>query len=353
MSNDEAERAAGSCLMVGFEGPDLSAAERSALLSLRPRGAILFRRNLDSPGRLAALLAELERLLPAPFLLAVDQEGGRVSRLEPWVGATPSAARLARAGEGALGQVAHATAGALAALGFNLDLAPVVDLVPSAEGDAIGDRSFGGDPEEVARLAGAFLDALQRRGVAGCLKHFPGLGRTPVDSHESRPRFNRPLELIEREDLLPYRRLAPRAAAVLVGHGSYPALDPEHPETPASLSAAIVAGLLRGKLGFRGLVVTDDLEMGALREREAPDGTGAAAIAAGCDLLLHCRDLERARRSKEAIVTRATREPAFAARLERAAGAVEAFAARWPRRPTDLVAWSRARERLVEAAALA
>jgi beta-N-acetylhexosaminidase len=352
MAREDVERTGGSCLMVGFEGPDLDSGTRSALRSLAPGGIILFRRNLDSPERLASLVGDLDALLPGPLLLALDQEGGRVSRLEPWIGPTPSASDLARAGAGAARGFGQATARALRSLGFNMDLAPVVDLGTPGGDDSIGSRSFGADPSEVTRLAGAFMDGLQDAGVAGCLKHFPGLGRTTVDSHDARPRFERSAEAIEREDLLPYRVLGPRAAAVLVGHGAYPDLDTEAPDRPASLSPAVVGRWLRGRLGFRGLVATDDLEMGALRGIGDGGDDAVLAIEAGCDLLLYCRDLERAELAREAIGRRARRDEAFAARLREAAAAVEATARRWPRSAPDLALWGSARSGLVNASAL-
>lgn len=338
------------CLMVGFDGLDLTPDLREALTALDPGGIILFRRNLDTPERLIVLLQEIRGLLPGPRLVALDQEGGRVSRLEPWIGPTPAAARLACAGEESIRSVARATAAALASLGFNFDLAPVVDLSDDLQGDAIGDRAFGSDPSTVTQLAGAFLDGLQRAGVAGCLKHFPGLGGTTVDSHGDRPTVLRSRSELEERDLVPYAALGSRAAAVLVGHAAYPALDGV-PDRPASLSPEIVGGLLRGRLGFGGLVATDDLEMGALRGWTEDSAEACAAVDAGCDLLLCCRDLGRALRSKEKLIARGARDSTFAARLADSAARIARVALRWPGRAGDRAAWDSARDDLGEACA--
>jgi beta-N-acetylhexosaminidase len=345
----ELEARAGRVLMVGFSGPRLSPAEHGALERLAPGGAILFRRNLEAPSDLARLIADLHDLLPAPTLLAVDQEGGRVSRLEPWIGPTPPAADLAGGGGQAAFRFGLATGHGLRALGFNLDFAPVVDLCGPEASNGIGDRSFGTAPAAVAQVAGSFLDGLQQAGVAGCLKHFPGLGDTDVDSHEALPRVTRGLRRLEEEDLLPYRRLGERAAAVMVGHGHYTALDSQ-PGLPATLSPTIVQGLLRERLAFPGVIVSDDLEMGAVAPLDRDGRAAVAAVAAGCDLLLYCSDLDRARRARDALVEAANSDPAFAARLEDAARTITRAAARWPAPRPDLDAWKDARQRIFEAA---
>ncbi len=314
--------------MIGLPGPDLDRETRRHLRSLSPGGVILFARNLDNAAQTATLLESIRAELPYPLLLAIDQEGGRVSRLEPWIGATPTAARLARAGIEETRRFGHATGTALAALGFNVDFAPVVDLCSGEATNGIADRSFGLDPSEVTELAGAFLEGLQGSGVAGCLKHFPGLGETHVDSHVELPTARRTAEQIRRHDLEPFRRLRDSAASVMVGHGHYPDLDPE-PGRPASLSPAIVEGLLRREVGFRGLIVTDDLEMGAVAPIDREGSAAVDAIAAGCDLALYCADLDRAAAAKDALESRAAVDSRFSARLDQAAAAVARCAERW------------------------
>jgi beta-N-acetylhexosaminidase len=234
--------------MVGLPGPDLDAVSARRLEALAPAGVIVFRRNLETPERLSALLGELRRILRYPLLLAIDQEGGRVSRLAPWIGETPSGERLARTSPQSIHAFAAATAAVLRALGFNLDFAPVVDLCGPEVANGIGDRSFGTRADEVAVAAGAFLDGLQEAGVAGCLKHFPGLGPTSADTHAVLPEVAIDRSSIE-EHLRPFRALAPRAAAIMVSHAHYPALDPERGR-PASQSPPLIEGLLRGELAL-------------------------------------------------------------------------------------------------------
>jgi len=332
---------AGRTLMVGLPAGELDGPTADRVRRLAPGGVILFARNLDSAAQTTALLGELRRLVPHPLLCALDQEGGRVSRLEPWVGPTPTAQTLAREGEETTLRFGRATARGLHSLGFNLDFAPVVDLCTPSATNGIGSRSFGTDPERASVLAGAFLTGLQDEGVAGCLKHFPGLGPTSVDSHEQLPTADRDADALRRLDLLPYRRLGARAASVMVGHGHYPGLD-STPGVPATLSSTIVNGLLREEIGYHGLVVSDDLEMGAVAPLDE-DGSGAVrAIRAGCDLVLYCASLDRAERAVTALVREATHESGFTGRLSEAAHAVSVAADRWvPPAPTA-AAWETA-----------
>jgi beta-N-acetylhexosaminidase len=343
----ELSDAAGRVLMVGIPAPRLEEPAFLTLRRLRPGGVILFARNLDRPQDLGDLVAALRSVLPAPRFLGIDQEGGRVNRLRPWIGPTPSAAALATRGEAAVRALGVATARSLRALGFNLDCAPVVDLGEPGATGVIGDRSFGSDPESVARLAGAFLDSLQEHGVAGCLKHFPGIREIDVDPHVGLPVFRCSAEDLAECDLLPYRRLGSRAAAVMVGHGSYPELD-DTPGRPATLSPPVVRGWLRERLGYGGLVVTDDLEMGAIVPLDVDGRAAVEAVSAGCDLLLYCKDLDRAERAHGALMRAAEADAAFAERLLTAAGSVRATAARYPSGDVDIAAFEAARGEFAE-----
>jgi len=340
----------GRVIMVGFAAsrPERELLDR--LRALQPGGVILFRRNLESPEALAELVLALREVLPPHPLLAVDQEGGRVSRLEPWLGPTPTAERWSQQEEDAVRRFGATTGEGLRGLGFNLDFAPVVDLCPPGTQNGIGDRSFGTDPEVVATQAGAFLDGLQSAGVAGCLKHFPGLGDTHVDSHKELPTVTRPRERLVSEDLLPYRRLQHRAAAVMTGHALYPTLVPGA-NLPACLTPEIVRGWLRERLGFAGLAVSDDLEMGAVAAFEAERPAGLTAVEAGCDLVLYCHTLDRADRARDAMEARASEDPSFAARLRQAAAAVERTGREWPARAPDPAVWAEARRSMQELAA--
>jgi beta-N-acetylhexosaminidase len=338
--------------MVGVPGTHLDAPTADRLRDLGPGGVILFRRNVASASQLRSLVAELRALLARPAWVAIDQEGGRVSRLEPLVGPTPTAAALARAGAAAARDVGRETGRALRALGIDLDFAPVVDLCGPQARNGIGDRAFGATVSAVVPSAGAFLDGLQGAGVAGCLKHFPGLGATVVDSHFALPTADRSIEELEREELAPFRALADRAAMVMVGHGHYPALDPA-PRRPATMSAAIVSGLLRRGLGHRGPVVSDDMEMGAIAALDADGAAAAEALGAGCDLLLYGADLDRAAAARDRLARLAGAEASFAARLAEARATLDRAAARWVAPRADEGTWEEACGALRSAAARA
>ncbi len=339
MIRAEPKEAAGRVLTAGVAGPDLAANEREILSDLAPGGIILFGRNMVTEERLSRLIGDLLNLLPPSPWLAIDQEGGRVNRLEPFLGPTVSAAERGRLGGEAVEAFGRQTGELLAGFGFNLDFAPVVDLCPADAPNGIGDRSFGEEPSRTAELAGRFLAGLQGAGVAGCLKHFPGLGDTRVDSHLVLPVCSRPLEQMRRKDLLPFKLLADRAAAVMICHAAYtdPGLSEETGGSspgPATLSPRIVHGLLREELGYPGMVATDDMEMGALAPLDRGGSAAVAAIQAGVDMVLYCADLEKALAARDAMAREAAEDPAFARRLMDAATRVEETAARWPVRPT-------------------
>lgn len=342
---DPLRRAAGRSIMVGLPAAELDSATARRLEAMGVAGVILFGRNLVDPVQTTELLARISAALPHPPLLALDQEGGKVSRLEPWIGPTPTAVQLHGMGLDAIARFGIATGNALAGLGFNLDFAPVVDLCPPDAANGIGDRSFSTDPREAARSGGAFLDGLQSTGVAGCLKHFPGLGDTAVDSHVELPTVTRSQDHLDEQDLLPYRELSARAACVMVGHGHYTALDGATP-CPGTCSRAVVHDWLRGRIGFDGLAVSDDMQMGAVAPRDVAGQAAFEAIDAGLDLLLYCTDLDLADAAIERLTKAAGEAPAFAARLQQAAEKVDVIARLWPAPTADLGRFEDARDEL-------
>ncbi len=283
----------GRLLVVGFAGT----APPEDLFGFASRwglgGVILFRRNARSADQVRGLVQRLRQGLSradpgSPCLVFVDQEGGRVERIPEGVPRLPSAREMAREPLERFQVRIEAQARALRALGIDVNLAPVCDVVRPGESGVIGDRSFGEDPARVAERAAAHVRASCRGGILPCAKHFPGHGAAPADSHRTLPEVHLGRSELDRCDLLPFRA-AIRAGVPLVmaGHLSFPRVSPG----PATLSAHWLQEVLRVQLGFRGAVISDDMEMGALAHAGPPGRTAAAAVIAGCDLLIYGRVL--------------------------------------------------------------
>jgi beta-N-acetylhexosaminidase len=332
--SDLAERAA-RLLTLGFPGKALDT-ETSRLLELGVGGVVLFSRNVEAPAQVAELTRELKRHATAPLLVAVDQEGGSVARLRAGFTRLPAFRVLGDGGDAALARaLGHITGTELAAVGIDWDFAPVLDVDTNPENPVIGARSLGRDPERVAELGIAFAQGLLDAGVAPCGKHFPGHGDTRQDSHRELPRLPHELERLERIELVPFARaVAAGVPSLMTAHIVFEALDREQ---PASMSPTVVAGLLRKKLGFEGVVVTDDLEMKAIADHFAIEEVAVRALTAGVDVLLVCHDAELARRAIDAIV-RAVKSGAVAEEILNAATRrVSAFARRFARPPLEHV----------------
>lgn len=305
--------------IIGLSGPALTAEEAALLARRRPLGAILFRRNIQSPAQLRALTAALRELLGEGAPILVDQEGGRVARLAPphWPGFPPAArfehgpAEAARANAEAIGRLC-------AAEGFDVVCAPCLDLrLPGAHG-VIGDRAFSAEPAEVARLGAAWVAGLRAGGVIPVLKHIPGHGRARQDSHEALPVVQADAATLE-ADLAPFRALAAPDLWAMTAHILYPVWDSAR---CATLSPRVIGGVIRGEIGFQGFLVSDDLAMralsGALGERTR------AALAAGCDAVLHCSGV--AAETAEVLEAAPFLSPAAQARLAAARAALPAHA---------------------------
>lgn len=295
-------RLAGQRLIVGFEGLRFDDALADLLARCKPAGVILFRRNVSSPEQLRALTAALQGFAAAiglpPLIVSVDQEGGRVARLGPPFTQFPNTPPVATLEEAE--RFAAVTAAELAAAGINTNLAPVLDIAPPGFGSVMEGRALGGDPQTVTRLGIAIMSGLQSRGILSVAKHFPGLGRTRLDSHEDLPVLDEEPAALEAFDLLPFRAaVSAGAAGILLAHLLCPRLDPER---PASLSRAVAVDVLRCRLGYPGLSFTDDLNMGAVAKTLPFEEAVRSAFHAGVDLLLVCRDLERAARAHDVLV---------------------------------------------------
>jgi beta-N-acetylhexosaminidase len=293
----------GQHLFIGFTDAQLTADTRRLLNTVQPGGIILFARNVDTATELRALGKALRTEFSYRPLVAIDQEHNRVNRLRNIIGETLTIADVKKQGNVEQAEDFGRTTGRwLHQFCIDIDFAPVFDLelFDAKTDNALRERCWGTTADEVVRWAGAFLEGLEREGIAACPKHFPGLGGSILDSHEKLPAILRSRESLLAEDIAPYARLMRRLTAIMVGHGHYPAFDGEKPR-PASLSPAIITDLLRKQLGFTGLVFTDDMEMGAISEMGSFTDAVIEAFLAGADMLLVCHTAEKALAAHEAL----------------------------------------------------
>jgi len=291
----------GQLFMLGFQGTELTEDLRQLIKAYHPGGVLLFSRNLTDPEQAARLTNALQKLTPKmPLLVAIDQEGGRVARLPKGFTVFPGQGTLGRAGTVSLAySFAEVTARELRAIGVNMNLSPVLDVNTHPQNPVIGDRSFGTDPELVETLGLAVIAGLQDNGVLACGKHFPGHGDTEADSHKELPTVSHGLGRLHEIELRPFAHCFQNGlAAVMTAHVRYPALDQEH---PATLSPAILTDLLRSQLQFKGLVLTDDLEMHAILDHYSIEAAAIRALNAGADILLVCKDPERQATAMNAV----------------------------------------------------
>ena len=301
--------------MVGFEGPELPDRVHRSLAGGELGGIILFKRNIESAAAVHRMLRSLTWPEGLPPLVGVDQEGGRVARLgEPLV----TLPAMRSVGDGldpaAIRTLGVALGRQLAALGFTMDFAPVLDIDSNPDNPVIGDRAFGDTAEAVAARALPFAAGLAEGGVLPCGKHFPGHGDTDLDSHLALPRLAHERSRLDAVELAPFRAaIAAGIPALMSAHVRFDTLDPA---VPATLSKAVMTDLLRGELGFEGAIISDDLEMKAVADAWGVVPSGVRAIEAGCDILLVCSDLDAAYATRDALAARAAVDDAFAARLQ-------------------------------------
>ena len=317
MSTRDFRKQAGQLAIAGFAGQSIPADLRLLVKEFDLGGVIFFARNIDSPEQVAELSREAQELArELPLWVSVDQEGGRVARLKAPFTEWPPMMTLGRAADEALARrFARALAAELAAVGISLDYTPVLDVHTNPKNPVIGDRALAESADEVARLGRAVIEALQESGIAACGKHFPGHGDTATDSHFELPMVEHPPDRIERVELVPFRAaIDARVASIMTAHILIPALDDER---PATLSPRIVDGMLKRKLQFDGLVLSDDLEMKAISGRYGMADATIAAIAAGCDAVLMCgADQDPQARALEAVIKAVEAETLPLARVE-------------------------------------
>lgn len=315
MRADELESLAGRVIVAGF--PEASPPPRLAE-ALRHRalaGVVLFSRNARTPAAARALVEGLPSP-PEGLIVAIDQEGGRVARLGAPMPKVPAAALLGRGTPEATRRIAETQGRALRGAGISLNLAPVFDVHTHDANPVIGDRAFGCTPAHVVRHGRAFAAGLAAAGVDACAKHFPGHGDTSLDSHVALPRVRHDRGRLDAIELAAFRG-ALALPAWMSAHVVYDALDPG---VPATLSRVVLTELARGRLGFAGAMLSDDLEMAAVRDAHGVVGAGVAALEAGCDLLLVCSEPDEALALRSALASRAGASTAFQQRLREAEG---------------------------------
>ncbi len=309
-------RAAGQVLVAGFTGTEPVPSVLEDLSAERLGGVILFKRNIDTVEQVEALCKAHAAANPQSMplaLIGVDQEGGRVARLEEPVLQLPPMRALGLRDEPEETRRLAKTLGAqLRALGFTLDFAPVLDVDTNPDNPIIGDRAFGSEPEVVIRHGLAFAQGLLDAGLLCCGKHFPGHGDTEEDSHLALPRLTHARERLDRIELAPFVAAVGRIPALMTAHVIFDAIDPS---VPATLSHAVISELLKGELAYDGVVISDDLEMKAVSEGWGVVDAGVLAMAAGCDLLLVCSDLDAMATLREALTKEAEASGAFRERL--------------------------------------
>ena len=315
--------AAGSLLVVGLAGTELTGLERAWLKLVRPGGVILFRRNITDVSQTRALLNEATGLGARHAVRCVDVEGGTVNRLRDALAPIASAQAVAAADrnrkKSALARKHGELIGqAVKAFGFNTTLAPVVDLTLPEATDVLGTRTAGATAADVIEYARAFLAGVAGQGAIACGKHFPGLGGASGDTHFVTPAIGRSWEKLWNEDMVPYRELHKQMPMIMMNHAAYPHTAGK--DVPASASRFWIAEMLRKKIGYKGIVLSDDLEMGGILKFLPVERAAVEAIRAGSDLLEICHSAELIIRSYEALISEAERSAAFRNLLLRTAG---------------------------------
>jgi beta-N-acetylhexosaminidase len=284
--------------MIRFPGTVLDQATADFIRANGIRGVCLFRGNMTDSAQLSKLTADLRDAMGPNALIAIDQEGGAVVR-STWVPAPPAAMGLGAADDTDLAyRTGAAVARAVKSLGFNWNFAPVLDLNNNPDNPVIAERSFGAEPKRAVELAMAWMAGSHAEGVACCVKHFPGHGDTHVDSHRDLPTVDKPLPQLDALELAPFRSAAPMAPAMMTAHIVYPAIDPDN---PATMSPAILDDILRKQWNYKGVVITDGMDMHAIAGRYGVGNAAVRALLAGADMVMALGTTETQEETLDAI----------------------------------------------------
>jgi beta-N-acetylhexosaminidase len=323
-NNDTLRRQVGQLLILGYDGLAIDSKLRTTLSTLQPSGVILFARNIEEPRQTWRLLRDSQKTTSVPMFLCVDLEGGTVDRLKKVIAPAPSVQDVFATGNRKLFRMHGKILGLEArALGFNTDFAPVFDLGFEASRSVLTSRTASSDPDKAIDYARAFLRGLKDAKVLGCGKHFPGLGEANLDSHHDMPVVQKSWKKMWAEDLAPYRELRNQVPFVMVAHASYPEVTNNN--LPASLSSKWMQEVLRRKIGYKGLIISDDLEMGGVLSTGEIEDVAVETLRAGADMFLVCHNQELVWRGFEAVLRTAERDSKFAAHVAKAAQRVLAF----------------------------
>ena len=311
-------------LILGYDGLAMDSKLRTTLSTLQPSGVILFARNIEEPRQTWLLLRDSQKTTSIPMFLCVDLEGGTVDRLKKVIAPAPSVQDVFATGNRKLFRMHGKILGLEArALGFNTDFAPVFDLGFEASRSVLTSRTASSDPDKTIEYSRAFLRGLKDAKVLGCGKHFPGLGEANLDSHHDMPVVQKDWKKMWAEDLAPYRELRNQIPFVMVAHASYPEITNNN--LPASLSSKWMHDVLRKKIGYKGLIISDDLEMGGVLSTGEIEDVAVETLRAGADMFLVCHNQELVWRGFEAVLRTAERDSKFAAHVAKAAQRVLAF----------------------------
>jgi beta-N-acetylhexosaminidase len=293
----------GQLILTGVPGARLNAEAEKLFRRIQPGGFILFARNIESAPQLRKLIDDLRSLSEVEPIITIDQEGGRVSRLRLIGNEPPNAQQLRDKGDvDLIRRHGDITGRLLRLFGLNLDLGPVLDISFDDDADnSLRGRCYGKTVEQVVRNAGAFNEAMREQGIASCGKHFPGYSAARSDAHYQLPRIDRSREELDRNELAVFREFVDDVDSMMICHGWYPSFEPE--KTPATLSRRVVTDLLRNELGFGGLIMTDDLDMGAILTGYRLDETIRLAIAAGNDLVMICHRIPEIQNVQRILAT--------------------------------------------------
>jgi beta-N-acetylhexosaminidase len=318
----------GQLLIIGFDGTEMSPRLAALLTRIQPAGVILFARNITGAEQTHRLLRACQKHVTTPLFTCVDLEGGTVDRFRNVLGPAPSPAQVFATGRRELFRKHGRIIGTnCRALGFNVDFAPALDLAFEASRSVMSSRAVSADPRQVVVYAREFLRGLRDAGVLGCGKHFPGLGEADLDTHHELPSVEKRLRKLWVEDLVPYRTLRRELPFVMISHAGFPSVTKDR--TPASLSKKWITEILRKKIGYRGLVCSDDLEMGGVLKAAPIEQAAIGHIRAGGDLGLICHKEDYIVRAYAGLVREVKRDRKFARRVEESSRRVLAFKKKW------------------------